>query len=148
MPNERPTASELARQLVTGMLGDPITTEGVAASAEQMCARLYGHLGRWVGLDGCDALVARALDDVRGRWRWLEPVRSRPRSTPHLDHLEASVRGLHPAEVLEAVVAVLKGFIELLGAAIGLELAQQLVQDAWRDEASRPTDPSGRPHEW
>jgi hypothetical protein len=49
---------------------------------------------------------------------------------------------------MEAIVSLLTVFIQLLGAAIGLDLAQRLVQDAWLDEVRRPPPRESKRHDW
>lgn len=144
----RPTILESARALVERELPDASTTAQVAAGAEQLCARLYRDIGRWVGLDGCDALLARAWDEVSATRPWLDGVRSRPRRSPHLDGLDTGFHQQEPVVAAEALVALVAVFIELLGVAIGLELAQRLVENAWRADRARPREQEKKRHDW
>lgn len=148
MVSASPTVVDVARMLVEREVGTTPTTEQVAAGAEQLCARLYRDVGRWVGLDGCDALLARSWDEVRASRPWLGGVRSRPRQVPHLDMSNTEFQQQEPTVASEALVALVAVFIELLGAAIGLALAQRLVQNAWRNEQPRPRDEEKKRHDW
>lgn len=143
-----PSVRASASRIVEWEVGDQRTNERVAAAAERISVRLYRELGRWVGIDGCDALLARSLDEVRATRPWLGAVRSRPRAVPHLVGLDTSIDGQEPAEAIEVVVALVAVYIELLGAAIGLELAQRLVQNAWRDELPQPLEREDKRHDW
>ena len=148
MTDAAPTEADVARRIVEGEVGEQVTTERVAAAGQQVCVRLYRHLGRWVGIDGCAVLIDRALHEVSATRPWLDDVRSRARTLPHLDHLETSLQGRPAPEGMEAIVSLLTVFIQLLGAAIGLDLAQRLVQDAWLDEVRRPPTRESKRHDW
>lgn len=142
-----PTVDAVARRIVRLEAGEPLTLDRVAVAAEQIWVRLYRELGRWIGLDGCDALLVRALDETRRSRPWLEPVRTRPRMNPHLDGIDLGLAGQTPEAAVDGIAAVLAAFIELLGAAIGLELAKRLVQNAWRDERL-PVEEEKKRHDW
>lgn len=139
---------ELARTLVQREVGDDASTDAISEAAERVVARLVGYLGRWVGLDGCDVLLGRALDRAAEEFPFLVPVRCRTRGTPHLDSLLPSLQGQEPARAAEAIVTLLAAFIDLLGGAIGPDLARRLVVNAMQTEGPTAGGTNGRRHDW
>ena len=88
------------------------------------------NLSRWVGIEGSNALVARALARARADHPALSNVRYTSQSAVCLDGLAESAR-LHGAgAATDGVVAILTALIDLLGRLIGEDLAMRLVEQS------------------
>jgi hypothetical protein len=90
-----------------------------------MCGELHVGLGRWIGTEGYQALVDRALAQTRAEH-------------PSLDGFSClggdgsgtvAAMGAHgTAQVSAGLVAMVTAVIELLGRIIGAEMAVRLVE--------------------
>ena len=133
-PPQSRTAQELARRLLAldGHAED--VPDAVAAATERVCGRVSATLSRWFGIDGTNALFARALVRAQADHPALANVRYSRHSAVCLEGLaeSASVHGADAAA--DGVAAILAALIELLGRLIGQDIAMRLV------EQSAPTD--------
>jgi len=114
----------------------------VAAATEQVCGRVSANLTRWFGIDGTNALFARALVQAQADHPALANVKYSHQSDVCLERLAESAR-IHGANAAtEGVAAMLTALIELLGRLIGQDIAMRLVEQSVPAEApddARPT---------
>lgn len=143
-----PATRDLAARIVDPLIEGPLSSRSVAVVADALAVRLVAYLTRWIGRDGVEVLLARALDRTRAHRTWLEPVTSAARTPPHFDRLAEVLAAREPEEAREAVVCLVGHCIELLGNSIGPELAQRLVWNATREVPAAPAHPHGRRHDW
>jgi len=125
MTQRSAAATEVARRLWQGAVGDSNTPEDVAVAATRMCTALRVGLTRWVGAMGYRALIDRALLLARPEHPALGSL-----SFPGEDEpvTTAAARSHSPAEVAAGMVALVAALIEVLGRIIGGEMAVRLVE--------------------
>ena len=141
-PQPRP-AQELARRLLRDApaQGDP---DAVAAATEQVCGRVSANLSRWFGIDGTNALFARAVVQAQADHPVLANVRYSDQSAVRLDRLAESA-GIHGATAAaDGVAAILTALIELLGRLIGQDIAMRLVAQSVPADAPRDARIAGK----
>jgi hypothetical protein len=124
------TAADFARAVVTEEIGEPPDPDRVVAAGQRVCRRACAGLGAWIGRDGCHALLARALEDARGRHSWLVGVRILGGEEACLDGFEARASRQPPGEVRRVLEEVFTSFVELFGHFVGPVLALQIIRDA------------------
>jgi hypothetical protein len=129
-PPQSPTAEELARRLLAREEPAEGAPDTVAAATGRVCGRVSTNLSRWFGIDGTNALFARALVRAQADHPALATVRYSRSSAVCLDGLPESVR-VHGAEAAAGgVAAILTALIDLLGRLIGPDLAMRLVEQS------------------
>ena len=107
----------------------------MAAATERVFGRVSANLSRWFGVDGTDALFARALTRAQADHPALAAVRYSRQSGITLEGLTESADIHGPAAVADAVAAMLTALIELLGRLIGQDMAMRLVEQSVRASA-------------
>ncbi|HUF25415.1 MAG TPA: hypothetical protein VMM18_00435 [Gemmatimonadaceae bacterium] len=117
--------------------------DALAASATRACERVLENLSRWVGIDGADALFARALKHARTNHPVLGVVRFGPRSEICLEGIEESARTHGAAAAAEGVAGIFTALIELLGRLVGEDLATHLVQQSVPDRPTHESQSTG-----
>ena len=129
-PPQSRTAEELARRLLARDASPEDAPDDVAAAAERVCGRVSANLSRWFGIDGTDALFARAVVRAQADHPALANVRYSHQSAVCLERLAESAR-LHGADAAaDGVAAVLTILIELLGRLIGEDIAMRLLEQS------------------
>ena len=89
---------------------------------------MSANLSRWFGIDGTNALFARALVRAQADYPALANVRYSHQSAVCLERLAESAR-LHGADAAaDGVAAILTALIELLGRLIGEDIAMRLLE--------------------
>ena len=129
LPHSR-TAQELARRLLAREAPAEGAPDAVAAATEQVCGRVSANLSRWFGIDGTDALFARALVQAQADHPALANVRYSHQSAVCLERLAESARIHGTNAVADGVAAILTALIELLGRLIGQDIAMRLVEQS------------------
>ncbi|MBA3889098.1 MAG: hypothetical protein H0X64_01060 [Gemmatimonadaceae bacterium] len=129
-------ATVLARRLVARAGVGRTGAQDAARAGEQLLGHLCHNLTRWVGSDGCHALLTRALAGTRPQHRLLEQVRHHAKSADCLTGFAAAAETHPPGDIDDAVVALVAAIAELLGRLVGEEIATQLVD---QDAAGVPT---------
>jgi hypothetical protein len=128
------TTEELARRLLARNASVEDAPDAVAAAAEQVCGRVSASLSRWFGIDGTNALFARALVQAQADHPALANVRYSRQTSVCLEGLAENAR-IHGADATaDGVAAMLAALIELLGRLIGQDIVMRLV------EATVPAD--------
>jgi hypothetical protein len=129
-PPQSRTAQELARRLLARDAPAEDAPDAVAATTEHVCGRVSANLSRWFGIDGTNALFARALVRAQADHPALANVRYSRQSAVCLEGLAESARlhGAHAAA--DGVAAILTALIELLGRLIGQDIAMRLVEQS------------------
>jgi hypothetical protein len=118
-------ASDAARRLWERAADGTSAPDKVAAAADRMCTELRTGLGRWIGAEGYQALVDRAVAVTRAEHPALDGFSCIGGDEPGT----AAVVGAHgAADVAAGLVAFMTAMIELLGRIIGDEMAVRLVE--------------------
>lgn len=137
MSPETPSARALSRRLIAREDVEADGPEGTPSSAWAACERACGTLARWLGANGCRALVARALKQARDDHPALDPLFLRTEPGPALGGVAESI-GTHGAAAVEAgLEALLVALVELLGRLVGDDVAARLLDPG--PERSLPT---------
>ena len=136
---------ETARRVLAREATASDTKEEQVAAAERVLRRLQEHLLRWFGPDGLDAMHSRALATAREGHPALTHVRIEPRREARLTELAASAHAYPPAEVADALTALIAATLALLSRLIGDDLVRRLVQQAWPEDAPNDTRADTRP---
>lgn len=123
------------RTMCLGVLQGPRAATAQQATVIDVGAdylvELSAHLALLVGVEGCRALVSRAVRLASVDYPFLTDVR--PALTPpgRLLGLRKHARHVAPNEALEAVAATLAGVLWLLLNFIGEDLTQRLLGEVW-----------------
>ena len=125
MPRDR--GREFARSLIESRRQQGTGADTAARAAASACDHLYRELSRWVGVDGCHALFARALPQARVEHPALAQIQLHARSEPYIDGLAATIMAYGDAATAEALESMLVRLIELLGRLIGDDMAAKLI---------------------
>jgi hypothetical protein len=105
-----------------------VSAGDLATAAERLCVGLHSGLVRWIGSDGFQSLFQRALALSRPGHSWLAHLRWGPGVPPAPPPDET---GHGPADVADAMVALIGTLVHLLGRITGEEMATRLVENAW-----------------
>ena len=129
------TASDRARRLWSEASAGAVSAGDLAAAAERLCSGLQSGLVRWIGSDGFQGLLERALALSRPGHPWLAHLRWGPAgaSAPRPDG-----SGHGPGDIADAMVALIGTLVHLLGRITGEEMAARLVENAWTTGARAP----------
>src|SRR5690606_10265340 len=104
------------------------TSERVAAGAERVGAGLCNGLTRWIGSEGYQGLLLRALGEVRTAHPWMAALRC---ESGRLNGLAAATEGQTPAAVSAGMLALITALARILGRITGEEMAIRLIEHAW-----------------
>jgi hypothetical protein len=136
MSATREQARETARAILAHGLPDPATEHDVALAVDRVTQQLGEIMVRWIGAAGHVALLQRALAEAAGEFPLLQGLR--------LDHgkmVDDATDGLHtaPHAVAESMVALLGGYIDLLGRVVGVQMATRLTEQAFPQAEEQPS---------
>jgi hypothetical protein len=93
------------------------------------------NLSRWFGIDGTNALFARALARAKAEHPALANVRYSRQSAVCLEGLVESAHIHGAGAAADGVAAILSALIELLGRLIGHDIAMRVVEQSVPAEA-------------
>lgn len=139
MAPETPTVRQLTRRLLDRAGRSDEAADAAATAALDACERVCRELCRWVGTNGCLALLARALADARAGHPVLEEIRIANRSEPGLEGVPEVLRKHGAAATAEGLERLLETLLELLGRLIGDDMVMRLVEQVVQDRT--PDDP-------
>ena len=124
-----------AGALIAYEVGEPATSDTVAAGAARACEKVCLHLSRIVGEAGIRALFDRSWTASRSEFPWL-PSADGVSFEGRLSQLAGALAGQPPAAGLEATASLVATLVELLGRLIGADLTLRLLQEMWPDGAA------------
>jgi hypothetical protein len=130
---------ETARRMLAREATASDSPEAQIAAAERVLGRLQEHLLRWFGPEGFHAVLSRALATARKGHPALAHVRINPRGEAWLTELTANAHAYRPAELRDALVALVGATIALLSRLIGDDLVRRLLRHVWPQEAPNDT---------
>lgn len=108
------------------------------AALQLTCSRVCDNLRELMGVDGCSALLDRAIARTEDRHPVWREIRRRDRDGVHLDGIATSVDLHGIAAVSAAVSALLAALFDVLARLIGEDLALRLME-----LEAPPTDTGG-----
>ena len=137
----------LAKRLLALEAGAAPDRDVLAASAVRVCEKLYQEIGQFIGPEGFNALLARALHLARSEFPFLKAVQVGGDSGGNrLSGLTEVVIGRETPEATDGIAAVLGGFIDLLGTFVGSDLTLRMVHRRWPEVPTWPaTGKEGKP---
>jgi hypothetical protein len=138
---------ETARRMLAREATASDTREAQIAGAERVLAQLQEHLLRWFGPDGFHALLSRALATARKGHPALTHVHIEPGSEAKLTELAACGHAHGPAEVRDALLALVAAMLGLLSRLIGDDLVRRLLDHAWPEETPNDIAADSRPED-
>jgi hypothetical protein len=134
------SARELTRRLVARAVLKSDGPDSAALAAQVACERTYRDLARFLGQNGAQALLTRAVAVAVVEHPVLKEIRIGRRSEPSAD----GVRGLVQVHGVSAIAAGLEALLEtllgLLGRLIGDDMAAQLVEQNATNETQDNMD--------
>ena len=133
MAPETPTVRQLTRRLLDRAGRTDDAADAGATAALDACERVNRELCRWVGTNGCSALLARALTDARAGHPVLEEIRIADRSGPALEGVPECVRKHGAAATAAGLEMLLVTLLALLGRLIGDDMVMRLVEQVAED---------------
>ena len=130
------------RDLGTSPRPEPKTRDERRRSAEalqRLCTRVTENLRDTMGVDGCTALLARALARTVSEHPCLALVQRRDGREIQLDGVAAALEIHGFAAVDTAITALLTTLVEILGRLIGEDMAMRII-DLGAPAATPQTD--------
>jgi hypothetical protein len=124
----RPSAKQIARRLITSRPSQSPAAHSAARAAAAATDHLYRELSRWVGHDGCHALLTRALTEARTEWPALRRVHLHPRSDPYVDGVAEAITADGDPATAEALESMIIRLVELLSRLIGEDMTMMLME--------------------
>jgi hypothetical protein len=120
-------AASPARAHWNAVVGSPTTAEELAEAADRLCIQLRAGLGRWIGIEGYEAVHDRALALVH-----VEHPVLRSHAFDGGDFLiTMNAIRTHGSETVErGLLAWTAAVIELLGRVVGRRMAMRLVEQS------------------
>lgn len=115
-----------ARRLWADGIGKGSAPDEIAAAAAAVCSQLRLGLERWIGIDGYNAILHRALNQAREK----HPSLAGLTCTGESAEFTAAVQTHGGAQLAQALMAAVAELIGLLGRIVGDEMAVQLVAQA------------------
>jgi hypothetical protein len=125
MTQRSAAATDAARRLWARAAGAGSGPEEVAADVARVCSHLRVGLGRWIGSEGYQVLLDRALGLARVEHPALTGLACLGGDEPVTT---AAVRANGAGKVTAGLVALVAALIDLLGRMIGEEMAVRLVE--------------------
>ena len=105
---------------------------------ERVCQALYRQLAPLVSAAGFNALLARAAKLAVREFPFLAAIGAVATPNCSFDGLRQAAEGRDPAEVADALVAILANFLWLLVLFIGENLGLRKVHEVWPDVPFTP----------
>ena len=94
------------------------------------------ELSRWVGPDGCRALLTRAVSRAAQQHAWLDDLQVISHSPPVLAGVDERIQENGANAVTVGLTAVLVRLLELLERLVGPDLTLKLAEQVTADDAS------------
>jgi hypothetical protein len=120
----------LAERILAYESGD--SAEPAEVAAERVCSKLRDSLGVVIGEAGVSAVLVRAAKITRAEFPFVR-VSMTPGQGECLAGLRESLDGHEPAQVAEALTALIANSLEVLYSLLGRDLTHRLIGHAWPD---------------
>jgi len=133
-----PSLADFAQRLLLHEAGGGQRTQDLADAMERACQALHSQLAPLVSAAGFNALLARAAKLAGREFPFLAAIGAITTPNCSFDGLRQAAEGREPAEVADALVAILANFIWLLVIFIGESLGLRKVHEVWPDVPFTP----------
>ena len=124
----RSTAGELTRRLLAQWSGPDDSAQAAAAAARDACDAVSAEFSRWVGPRGYEALLSRAMAEVRATHPALAEIRFAPPAQLALIGVDDSIERFGAAATARAFAALLEAILALCVRLIGDDIVTTLVE--------------------
>ena len=104
------------------------TAEQLAVAAVRVGSGLGTGLTRWIGREGYQGLLIRALDEVRAGHPWMAGLRA---EEGRLTGLTAATDGQPAGDVRAGTLALIVALAQVLGRITGEAMAIRLMEQSW-----------------
>ena len=131
----RSAVGELTRRLLAQWSGPDDGPQAAAAAGRDACDAVSAEFSRWVGSRGYEALIFRAMAEVRPTHPALEEIRFSPPARPALVGMEDSIERFGAAATAKAFTALLESILALCVRLIGDDIVTTLVEKAMEHAA-------------
>jgi hypothetical protein len=138
MPPVPPPLADFARRLFVHEAGGQQRTQDFVDAMERVCQALHTRLAPLVSAAGFNALVGRAVKLAVREFPFLAAIGAITTPNCSFDGLRQAAEGRDPAEVGDALVAILANFLWLLVLFIGENLGLRKVHEVWPDVPFTP----------
>jgi len=128
-----PPLTDFARRLFVHEAGEQQRTEDFVDAIERVCQALHTRLAPLVSTAGFNALVGRAVKLAAREYPFLMAIGAITMPNCSFAGLRQAAEQHDPAEVADALVAILANFIWLLVLFIGENLGLRKVHEVWPD---------------
>jgi hypothetical protein len=120
---------EIARRLLAGEAGSgkERSPKIEGAALQRTMSRVFESLRDSMGIDGCNALLVRALARTEAEHPALKSITRLNENSIHLDGVAASIEAHGVAAVTKAIEALIAALIDALGRLIGEDMAMRLI---------------------
>jgi hypothetical protein len=133
MTHVPPYLAEFAHRLFVHEARGGQRTQDLVDAMERACQALHTRLAPLVSVAGSNALLERAVQLAAREFPFLADIGGTTAPNGSLGGLPDAVEGRQPAEVADALVAILANFIWLLVIFIGENLGLRKVHEVWPD---------------
>jgi hypothetical protein len=137
-----PSLADFARRLFEHEAGGCQGAQDFVDAMERACRALQTRLTPLLSASGVNALLGRAATLAARDFPFLISASAMPDC--RMDGLRQSAEGHEPAEVAEALIAILANFLSLLVMFIGESLSLRKVSEAWPDVPLTPPGSSSQ----
>ena len=129
------SARDIAARLIARQLAPDSSTESAAAVIKAVQLSLH-ELSRWLGPDGCRALLVRALNDAIRQYPFVADLKVVQHSPPSLTGVEESIADHGDFVVAAGLKATLTHLYDVLARVIGDDLTMKLVDQMGANDIS------------
>ena len=133
-----PSLADFARRLLLHEVGGSQRTQDLADAMERACQALHSQLAPLVSAAGFNALLGRAVKLAVREFPFLAAIGGITTPNCSFEGLRQAAEGREPADVADALVAILANFLWLLVIFIGENLGLRKVQEVWPDVPFTP----------
>lgn len=130
--------TELARRVMTHEVGEIQDSEGLASSVVAAHAKFLTNVSSLVGVMGSTALLRRSLMLTHAAFPFHTQVLE-DGENDLLNAVGACWRQQAPDLIVEASVALLTAYLELLASFIGGQLTRHIVLSTWPELLTSPS---------
>lgn len=125
------TSLEIARRLVAREAGalNGGAPKMAGVSLQRTCSRVFDTLRDYMGEDGRDALLARALARTEPYHPVLTRIRRLSDRSIHLDGVMSTLETSSVSEVTAAIEALIGATLDVLGRLIGEDMALRIIEN-------------------
>lgn len=126
-----PSLADFARRLLQHEVGNSGSAGDLVAAFERACQALHSRMAPLISPAGFGALIERAVKLAARDFPFLGGTNAPVAANCSVDGLRHVAEGREPAEVADALAAILANFIWLVVIFIGENLGLRKVREVW-----------------